>query len=81
VKCVYGAVSGSLLKYDLVASDVVMLCLVTLSTGPPAEQVLPGDGERIQSPKRCVLNENRTMDNAQKYNICINIPTSQTFRS
>jgi hypothetical protein len=43
---------------------------------------------RIQSPKRCglkykqdgVLNKNRTMDNAKKYNICTNVPLSQTFR-
>jgi hypothetical protein len=27
-----------------------------------------------------VFNKNRTMDNVQKYNNCINIPTSQTFR-
>jgi hypothetical protein len=25
--------------------------------------------------------KNRMMDNVQKYNICINVPSSQTFRS
>jgi hypothetical protein len=25
----------------------------------------------MQSPKRCVLNKNRTMDNLQKHNICV----------
>jgi hypothetical protein len=42
----------------------------------------------MQSPKRCVLkyqedgalDENRTMDNVQKHNICTNVPSSQTFR-
>jgi hypothetical protein len=29
----------------------------------------------------CVLNKNRTMDNIQKHNNRINIPSSQTFRS
>jgi hypothetical protein len=50
---------------------------------------LPENGDRIQCPKRCVLkykqddvlDENRTMDNVQKYNICTNVPSSQTFRS
>jgi hypothetical protein len=41
----------------------------------------PEDGDRIQSPKRCVLNKSRTMDNVQKGNICINVPPSQSFRS
>jgi hypothetical protein len=36
--------------------------------------------ETIQSPKRYVLNKNRTMDNVQKHNNCINVPSSQTFR-
>jgi hypothetical protein len=44
----------------------------------PTENVLPEDGDRIQSPKRCilkykqdgVLDKNRTMDNVQKHNIC-----------
>jgi hypothetical protein len=27
------------------------------------------------------LDKNRTMDNVQKRNICINVPSSQTFRS
>jgi hypothetical protein len=32
--------------------------------------------------KRTVfLDEDRTMDNVQKHNICINVPSSQTFRS
>jgi hypothetical protein len=42
------------------------------------ELVLPEDGDRIQSPKRCVLknkqngvlDKDKTMDNAQKHNIC-----------
>jgi hypothetical protein len=29
----------------------------------------------------CVVNKNRTMDNAQTHDIFINIPLSQTFRS
>jgi hypothetical protein len=33
-------------------------------------------GNRIQSRKRCVLSKNRTMDNVQKHNHCINIPSS-----
>jgi hypothetical protein len=33
--------------------------------------VFPEDGDRIQSPKRCVLkNKDRTMDNVQKHHIC-----------
>jgi hypothetical protein len=32
-------------------------------------------------PKCCVLNKNRTMDNVQKHNSCINILLPQTFRS
>jgi hypothetical protein len=35
------------------------------------EKISPEDGDRIQSPKSCLLNKNRTMDNVQKYNICI----------
>jgi hypothetical protein len=41
--------------------------------GPP-EQIPPEVGDKIQSPKCCVLNKKRTMDNVQKHNICINIP-------
>jgi hypothetical protein len=37
------------------------------------------NGDRIQSSKRFVLNKkNRTMDNVQKHNNCVNIPSSQT---
>jgi hypothetical protein len=40
--------------------------------------MLPEDGDRIQSPKRCdlkdkeddILDEDKTMDNVQKRNIC-----------
>jgi hypothetical protein len=32
------------------------------------ESVPPEEGDRIQSPKRCVLNKNRTTDNVQKHN-------------
>jgi hypothetical protein len=38
------------------------------------------EGGRIQPPKRCVLNKNRTMNNVQKPNNCIDIPSSQTSR-
>jgi hypothetical protein len=42
------------------------------------EQVLPEDGDRTQSPKRCVLknkqdgvlDKDRTMDSVNKQNIC-----------
>jgi hypothetical protein len=42
--------------------------------------VLPEDGDRIRSPKRCVLKNNqdgvldqdKTMDNVQEHNICYN---------
>jgi hypothetical protein len=35
---------------------------------------------QIPTPtKRCVLNKNRTMDNVQKNNNCIDIPSSQTL--
>jgi hypothetical protein len=34
----------------------------------PTEYVPPEDGDRIQSPKHCVLNKNRTVDNIQKHN-------------
>jgi hypothetical protein len=30
--------------------------------------LLPEDGDRIQSPKHCVLNKNTTKDNVQKFN-------------
>jgi hypothetical protein len=43
----------------------------------PTEQLLPEDGDRIQSPKRYVLknkqrflDKEKTMDNNQKHNIC-----------
>jgi hypothetical protein len=44
----------------------------------PTEQVSPEDGDRIQSPKRCVLknkqdgvlDKDKMMDNVQKHNIC-----------
>jgi hypothetical protein len=46
----------------------------------PTEYVLPEEGDRIQSPKRCVLKINRTfldkdktMDNVQKHNTCNNL--------
>jgi hypothetical protein len=45
----------------------------------PAEFVLPEDRERIQSAKRYILNKNRTRDNAQKHNICINESSSQNL--
>jgi hypothetical protein len=45
------------------------------------EYVLPEDGDRNHTPKCCVLNKNRTMDNFQKHNICINVPSSQNFRA
>jgi hypothetical protein len=37
--------------------------------------------DRIQSPKHCVLNRNRAMDNVQNWDSYINIPLSQTYRS
>jgi Zn-finger protein len=45
-------------------------------------RLLPEDGDRIQSPKRCVLKNKedgvsdikRTMDNVQKHNIYTNVP-------
>jgi hypothetical protein len=48
----------------------------------PTEYVLPEDGDIIQSPKRYVLNKNRTMDNVQR-NIftSINVSSSPIFRS
>jgi hypothetical protein len=44
----------------------------------PTEYVLPEDGDRIQSPKRCVLKDkqddvldkDKRMNNVQKHNIC-----------
>jgi hypothetical protein len=44
-------------------------------------EVLPEDGDRIQSPKRCALNDKQdevldkdeTMDNVQRRNICSRI--------
>jgi hypothetical protein len=53
----------------------------------PTEEVLPEGGDRIQSPKRCVLkykedgvlDKNRTMDNVQKHNIFSNVPLSQNL--
>jgi hypothetical protein len=52
-------------------------------------QLGPKDGNRIQSPKGCVLknkqdgvlDKDKTMDNVQKHSICTNVPSSQTFRS
>jgi hypothetical protein len=49
---------------------------------------LPEDGDRIHSPKRCVLknkqagvlDKDKMMDNIQKQ-FCTNVPLSQTFRS
>jgi hypothetical protein len=52
-------------------------------------RLLPEDGERIQSPKRCVLkykqdgvlDKSRTMDNVHKVSNCINVPSLRTFKS
>jgi hypothetical protein len=41
-----------------------MLCLVYIS------YLVFVSGDRIQSPKRCVLNRNRTLDNVQKHINC-----------
>jgi hypothetical protein len=38
-----------------------------------SETGLPDEGDRIQSPKRCVLNKKRTIDNVQKHNYYIKI--------
>jgi hypothetical protein len=47
----------------------------------PTEQILPEDRDRIQSPNHCVLNKkNREMDNVQKDNNYIYMPSSKTFR-
>jgi hypothetical protein len=61
-----------------------MFMLVLLD---PSGWVLPEDGDRIQSPKRCVLrhkqddnlDKDETMDNVQEHNNCTNLPSSQTF--
>jgi hypothetical protein len=53
----------------------------------PSKKAPPEDGDRIQFPKRYVLNKNRTvfldknrtMDNVQKHNGCINVPLSQNL--
>jgi hypothetical protein len=44
-------------------------------------RLLPEDGDRIQSLKLFVLNKNRTKDNVQKLNNCINISSSQISAS
>jgi hypothetical protein len=49
----------------------------------------PEDGDGIQPPKRRVLkykeggvlDKNRMIDYVQKHNICIDVPSSQTFRA
>jgi hypothetical protein len=78
-------------KKNCVASaDAIILflniihCPVPIS-GPEIDwaqlsRVLPEDGDRIQSPKRCVLNKNRTTDNVKNRNDYVNILSSQTFR-
>jgi hypothetical protein len=33
---------------------------------PHLSNFLPEDGDRVQSPKHCVLNKNRTVDKVQK---------------
>jgi hypothetical protein len=39
-------------------------------------RILPEDGDRIQYPKRCVLNKKTgSLDNVQKLNNFINIPS------
>jgi hypothetical protein len=55
----------------------------TTQLGPSdrASPYLPRSGDKIQSPKSYVLNKNRTIFNVQKYNIYINVPSSQHFRS
>jgi hypothetical protein len=53
------------------------------------EYVLPEDGDRIQSPKRCalkkkrndILDKNKTMDNVQKRNICKKTSVYQFMKS
>jgi hypothetical protein len=50
------------------------LCQFSLS------RLLPGDRDRIQSPKRC-FNKHRTLNNVQKAIHCISMPSSQTSGS
>jgi hypothetical protein len=38
------------------------------------------DGERLQSPKRRVINKRQKDYNVQNCNTYVNIPTSQTYR-
>jgi hypothetical protein len=45
----------------------------------PIERASPW-AENPVSETLCVLNKNRTMDNVQKQNYCVNIPSSQTCR-
>jgi hypothetical protein len=42
---------------------------------------MPKDGDSPVSETLCVLNKIRTMDILNKYNNCIYMPLSQTFRS
>jgi hypothetical protein len=36
---------------------------------------------QIPLSETLLLNKNRTMDNVQKHNTCVNVPLSQTFRA
>jgi hypothetical protein len=54
---------------------------MALSIGSNWVGFLPEDWNRVQSAKHYFEIKNRTMDNVQKIDNCINIPSSQIFRA
>jgi hypothetical protein len=72
------SISMFFLKHNVLETGFCLHLLVKPIPLGPTEEVFPEDGDRIQSLKYCVLNKNRMMDNVQKHNVCINVPSSQT---
>jgi hypothetical protein len=59
----------------------VRRCELALSIGPSWVHFTWRRRQNPVSETLRVLDKNRTMDNVQKHNISINVPSSQTFRS
>jgi hypothetical protein len=65
--------SVSVFKWNLLSwAELIELVVHYLRTLAPKQH--------IQSPICCVLNKKRIVNNGQKHNNCVNIPSSQTFR-
>jgi hypothetical protein len=65
---------------DLMCPDITILDISIVVSGGLTEYVQHEHGDRIQSPKRDVLNKRQGDDNTQDCDSYINIPPPQTYR-